>query len=144
MQRDVSGLVQTVDSTFTGPLNRFLHASLQLQALRECTSRHDVEKALTNFPARIADVYVATWNRIESQPVSKASLARRVLLWVVYSTRSLTVEELRYAVAVSPDTLKFERTLLVPLDTLMSACCGLLVLEKETKVARLVREFFLQ
>ncbi|KAH6901135.1 ankyrin repeat-containing domain protein [Coprinopsis sp. MPI-PUGE-AT-0042] len=116
----------------------FLHASLQLQALRECTSRSDVEKTLHDFPPQIKDVYLQTWTRIVSQPSGKASLAASVLAWVLYATRSLTVEELRHAVASSLDTYSFEKTRLVSAEVMVGVCCGLLAIEKETGLVRLV------
>ena len=124
------------------PLNRFLHASLQLQALRECSTRHDVEKALNDFPVRIADVYTRTWNRILNQPSSRSSLAINVLVWVVFSSQSLTHEELRHAISISHETFQLEPHRMAPLETLVSACCGLLVVEEETGIVRLVRKLF--
>ena len=138
----MSGLARIFSMIFFDQEFRFLHASLHLQALRECTSRHDLEKALNSFPPQISDVYVETWNRIVNQPPGRATLAMRVLPWLAYAARPLTIEELLYAVAVNADTHKFERTRRVPLETLVGACCGLLVIESETKVARLVREFW--
>ncbi|KAH6897701.1 hypothetical protein BKA70DRAFT_747842 [Coprinopsis sp. MPI-PUGE-AT-0042] len=116
----------------------FLHASLQLQALRECTSRSDVEKTLHDFPPQIKDVYIQTWTRIASQPSGKASLAASVLAWVLYATRSLTIEELRDAVASSLDTYSFEKTRLVSAEVMIGVCGGLLAIEKETGLVRLV------
>jgi hypothetical protein len=65
----------------------------------------------------------------------------KALVWVVYATRSLTVEELRHAVATNPDTYKFEARRLVAKEIIIGACCGLLTIEKESNFVRLVREF---
>jgi hypothetical protein len=119
---------------------RFLHASLQLQALRECTNRQDVETALMHFPPQIKDVYIQTWTRITSQPSGKASLAVNVLTWVTYATRSLTIEELRHAIASCPETYSFDQKRLVTVEMIVAVCCGLLAIEKETDIVRLVRE----
>ncbi|KAH6884774.1 hypothetical protein BKA70DRAFT_136878 [Coprinopsis sp. MPI-PUGE-AT-0042] len=115
----------------------FLHASLQLQALRECTSRHELDKTLKDFPPQIKDVYVRTWTRIIEQGSTKADLAMKALVWVVYATRSLNIEELQYAVATDPDAHEFEAHRLVPAETLIGVCCGLLTIEKESKIVRL-------
>ncbi|KAH6911212.1 hypothetical protein BKA70DRAFT_1560343 [Coprinopsis sp. MPI-PUGE-AT-0042] len=116
----------------------FLHASLQMQALRECTNRHELETTLKDFPRRIKDVYIQTWTRIVNQPSAKVSLALNVLVWVLYATRSLTVSELRHAVVSSPDTHKLDLRRLAPAETLVSVCCGLLVHEQGTDIIRLV------
>ncbi|KAH6911281.1 hypothetical protein BKA70DRAFT_56221 [Coprinopsis sp. MPI-PUGE-AT-0042] len=116
----------------------FLHASLQLDALRCCTSVHNIHKTLEDFPARIEDVYQQTWNRILDLPADAAVLATRVLLWVLCATRSLKIEELRHFVAVCPDTDKIEPDRLVDEATLMSLCRGLVNVEETTRLVRFV------
>lgn len=112
-----------------------------MQALKECTNRHELNQTLEEFPEKIADVYVQTWNRIINQSPGKVTLATNVLVWVLYATRSLTVDELRHAVATCPDTHKVEPHRLPPIETLLSICCGLLVSELETGIVRIVRKF---
>ncbi|KAH6884739.1 hypothetical protein BKA70DRAFT_136409 [Coprinopsis sp. MPI-PUGE-AT-0042] len=123
----------------------FLHASLHLQALQECTSRQELDRTLEEFPAKIADVYARTWNRILNQGLGKALLAMNVLRWVVFATRSLAIEELRHAIASCPDTHNYEPSRLVAPQTLVGVCCGLILIEKETRQVRLIippRPFF--
>ncbi|KAH6884778.1 ankyrin repeat-containing domain protein [Coprinopsis sp. MPI-PUGE-AT-0042] len=67
----------------------FLHASLRLQALRECTSRHELNKTLEDFPPQIKDVYVQTWNRIINQAPGKVSLATNALAWCLHGLVTL-------------------------------------------------------
>ncbi|KAH6909763.1 hypothetical protein BKA70DRAFT_1425484 [Coprinopsis sp. MPI-PUGE-AT-0042] len=116
----------------------FLHASLQLAALREYTSIHEVKGALASFPTDIKDLYRQTWQRILAQAPGKASLARNALTWVLYATRSLTVQELREVVATCPDTHKFAPDRLVPESVLVGLCQGLVAVEEETQLVRLV------
>jgi hypothetical protein len=117
--------------------------SLQLALLRECTNLHDVKKTLVSLPADINKLYRDTLQRIRAQPPGKAQLARDVLVWVVFASRSLTIEELQEAVAICPDTHKFERDRLVPEATLIGACHGLVAVEETTRLVRLVREWML-
>jgi hypothetical protein len=119
---------------------RFLHASLQLDALVECKSPQAVRRTLQSFPSRIQDVYLRTWERILKHGDDDAMLAKTVLLWVLYGSRSMTIEELERAVATCPVTHKFEPGRLVPGATLMSLCRGLVVMEEESHLVRLVRE----
>ncbi|KAH6884738.1 hypothetical protein BKA70DRAFT_136376 [Coprinopsis sp. MPI-PUGE-AT-0042] len=116
----------------------FLHASLHLDALKECMTTECVEKTLKEFPPGIADVYAKTWTRIMKQSSKKAHLAKSVFVWVTHATRSLTVDELRHAVARCTDTFKFDSTLMVPAETLVSVCCGLIIIEKESGLVRLL------
>ncbi|KAH6884769.1 hypothetical protein BKA70DRAFT_136865 [Coprinopsis sp. MPI-PUGE-AT-0042] len=116
----------------------FLHAFLQMQALQECTNRQELNETLEGFPEKIADVYTQTWERITNQADGKVALATKALVWVLYAMRSLTVDELRHAVATCPDAHRVELGRLAPVETLISVCCGLLVLEQETSIVRLV------
>jgi ankyrin repeat domain-containing protein 50 len=114
--------------------------SLQLALLRECTNLHDIRKTLATLPVNINEFYRETWQRIVDQAPGKVRLARDVLAWVLFATRSLTIEELREAVAICPDTHKFERNRLVEEATLIGACHGLVTVEATTRLVRLVRE----
>ncbi|KAH6904762.1 hypothetical protein BKA70DRAFT_1565435 [Coprinopsis sp. MPI-PUGE-AT-0042] len=116
----------------------FLHASLQLAALRECTSVHEVEQTLAAFPTDIEDLYLQTWQRILAQSPSKALLARNALTWVVHATRSLTIWDLQQALATSPDAHKFVPDRLIQKDVLIGLCHGLLNVEEKTQLVRLV------
>ncbi|KAH6909937.1 hypothetical protein BKA70DRAFT_1425651 [Coprinopsis sp. MPI-PUGE-AT-0042] len=51
----------------------------------------------------------------------------------------MRVEELERAVATSPETHKFEASRLVSGATLMSLCRGLITVEEESQLVRLVR-----
>ncbi|KAH6889059.1 hypothetical protein BKA70DRAFT_885720 [Coprinopsis sp. MPI-PUGE-AT-0042] len=116
----------------------FLHASLQLDALGKCFSAQDVRDTLKAFPSSIEDVYHQTWSRISNEGRKHASLAQAALIWVLNASRSMTIDELERAVATSPDTHKFEPGRLVPGATLISLCGGLITVEEESRLVRLV------
>ncbi|KAH6911293.1 hypothetical protein BKA70DRAFT_1424037 [Coprinopsis sp. MPI-PUGE-AT-0042] len=116
----------------------FLHASLQLDALSDCTSVSDVERTLEDFPHCIEDVYQRTWNRILNEAPSRTRLAQQILVWVLCATRSLKIEELRRVIATCPNTHMFDSNRLVDEGTLISLCRGLVNVEEETKLVRFV------
>ena len=117
-----------------------MHASLQLDAVSRCSSAQDILDTLKAFPSDIKDVYHQTWSRILNNTPNNVRLAKTVLVWVSYAARSMTIEELRHAVATHPDTHKFERKRLVSPALLLSLCCGLVTVEEETKLVRLIRK----
>lgn len=121
---------------------RFLQASFHVDALRECMSTYSLEQTLQDFPSDIKGVYAMIWTRILKQPPEKVLLARDALAWVVHATRSLTIEEIRHAVASCTDTFKFDSSRLTPIEKLVDACCGLVTIEKESSLVRLVRKGF--
>ncbi|KAH6911302.1 ankyrin repeat-containing domain protein [Coprinopsis sp. MPI-PUGE-AT-0042] len=116
----------------------FLHASLQLDALRECTSLHEVETVLKDFPPRIESVYRLTWDRILNQTPRKTLLAKNVIVWVMTATVPLTVEQLQNVAARCPESHKFEASRLVSPHMLLDVCHGLLVVEEHTNIVQLV------
>ncbi|KAH6905407.1 hypothetical protein BKA70DRAFT_1504594 [Coprinopsis sp. MPI-PUGE-AT-0042] len=116
----------------------FLHASLQLATLRECTNIREIKNTLATFPTNIEDLYRKTWQRILDLAPAKSLLARNALTWVVHTTRSLTIEELLKAMATCPDTHRFEQDCLVQEETLIGLCHGLVAVEEKTRLVRLV------
>jgi hypothetical protein len=121
---------------------RFLHASLQMDALRECFNLGEVRRVIEAFPSSIEAVYLHTWHRIVDRNPSRVSLAKSVLLWVLYASRPITIEELERAVATSSKTYKFQPDEVVPGMHLVALCRGLLTFEEESSIVRLVRKFF--
>ncbi|KAH6892728.1 hypothetical protein BKA70DRAFT_839284 [Coprinopsis sp. MPI-PUGE-AT-0042] len=116
----------------------FLHASLQLDALRGCASVYAVEKTLEDFPRQIDKVYRQTWERIQDQAPDMFAVAKNALVWVLCATRSLTIEELCHAIATCPVTHKFDPNRLVDTATLMGLCRGLVNVEEVTNIVRFV------
>ncbi|KAH6873711.1 hypothetical protein BKA70DRAFT_281942 [Coprinopsis sp. MPI-PUGE-AT-0042] len=145
--RDLEILLEKVDPSLRAEIisqvkskcgGMFLHASLQLDALCECATAHEVRQTLEEFPLNIQDVYRQTWQRILEQRSSHVLLAKTALVWVLNSSRSMTIEELERAVATSPETYKFERDRLAPGEALIAFCRGLVILEEESRLVRLV------
>ncbi|KAH6908086.1 ankyrin repeat-containing domain protein [Coprinopsis sp. MPI-PUGE-AT-0042] len=118
----------------------FLHAALQIELVRRCTSLKSVMKQLDAMPAKLEEMYTLTVQRIEKQfdDPDYADLAKRALLWVIYSEEPLTLEELRYAVACTDENEPFDETDVVPESTLLSACAGLISTEGKRHTPRLI------
>ncbi|KAH6903969.1 ankyrin repeat-containing domain protein [Coprinopsis sp. MPI-PUGE-AT-0042] len=117
---------------------KFLHAKLQLEALRNCMSILDVEETLEGFPTDINLIYMKTWERILAQPPKQSNLAKLVLLWITHAHGEITIDLLRRAVATSPETYGFDTKRMVPEALLLSVCCGLVSVDKKTKLVRLI------
>jgi hypothetical protein len=100
----------------------------------------EVDRTLEAFPSSIRDVYIQTWDRIVQRNPTRIALAKSVLLWVLYASRPMSLEELERAVATSPETYKFQPNEVVPGNSLVALCRGLVTLEEESGVVRLVRK----
>ncbi|KAH6912483.1 hypothetical protein BKA70DRAFT_1144339 [Coprinopsis sp. MPI-PUGE-AT-0042] len=107
----------------------FLHASLMVEAVRHCTNSRQIMEKLNKLPPKLDVLYDEAFERIEMQPEEHAALAKCVLLWVAYAYRSLTVDDLRYAVASNPSVDWKAPENLVPESLLVSVCCGLITVE---------------
>ncbi|TFK21257.1 hypothetical protein FA15DRAFT_560298, partial [Coprinopsis marcescibilis] len=114
----------------------FLVASLQLEMLRDCLTVKDLRATLERLPAGVHDMYETTMDRIERQP--NANIAKSILLWLLHGRRSLTMEELQCAIAACPETYQYDPERIVDEDSVLSLCCGLVTLDPESKLVRLV------
>ncbi|KAH6902858.1 ankyrin repeat-containing domain protein [Coprinopsis sp. MPI-PUGE-AT-0042] len=118
----------------------FLHASLMVEAISHCFSAGHVMEQLDKLPAKLGVLYEASFSRIEAQPKERAALAKRVLVWVAYAYRPLTVEELQHAVARDQEVDWQTPERLVRESLLVSVCCGLVAAEgnQPNRIIRLV------
>jgi hypothetical protein len=108
----------------------------------------DLTEAIDELPEELDDVYDTIMERIDSQdPLRKRQLrkkrglaARMALTWLTYAKESFTFEVLQHAIAVSvnPDLSELDADDLIDVDVLLASCLGLVVLNKEDKVIRLV------
>lgn len=121
----------------------FLLARLHMDTLSGARTRADLEDDLTSLPSGkdgLSQTYFEAIERIRSQDKRDANLAERILAWLCYCARPLTVDELRYALTVNFD--KNEKDLnedrLLPGEDILSLCGGLVLIDTNTSELRLV------
>ncbi|TFK16757.1 hypothetical protein FA15DRAFT_629219 [Coprinopsis marcescibilis] len=118
----------------------FLVASLQLEMLGSCINIKSLDTALQALPVGVNAMYEATMERINGGPAPE--LALRALTLLAYACKSLKMDDLLHALAVETEPFKYDSDLLVDPDTVLSACCGLITFEPETKLVRLVCMYY--
>ncbi|EAU90021.1 ankyrin repeat domain-containing protein 52 [Coprinopsis cinerea okayama7 len=112
----------------------FLHAALQIEFVQHCLSIADLEQALDSLPTDLHDIYSQALKRINDQPKRNANLAKHVLLWLVFGREALSFPDLQHALGLTlPDYRDG-----VDKEALASICCGLVTVEAETDLVRLV------
>src|SRR5437879_1026367 len=79
----------------------------------------------------LKDVYGATVDRIKKLGVEKARLGMAVLMWISHSERLLQLDELLHALAVERGSTDLDSEKIPSVETLMSCCLGLVVIDKE-------------
>jgi hypothetical protein len=117
---------------------RFLLAQLQRDSLAKKHNRRDIRKALENLPKELNDIYDEAMQRISSQDEDDARLAERVLYWISYALRPLTVIEVQHAIAAESGDEDFDEDALPDEDVLVSVCAGLVTIDQQSKIIRLV------
>ena len=103
-------------------------------------SIREVRTALDNLPEEMDDTYDEAMERIERQDDNRKQLARRVLSWIIYVVRPLSVKELQHALAVVPDSTNIDSNDIIDDEILTSVCSGLVVIDEERNVIGLVRK----
>ncbi|KKO99367.1 hypothetical protein THAR02_08530 [Trichoderma harzianum] len=96
----------------------------------------------------LAHAYEQAMSRINGQQSGWKELAHNVLLWIVCAERQLTTTELQHALAVEIDELELDKENLPSIQDMVSACAGLVTVDYESNVIRLVhyttQEYFNQ
>ena len=124
-------------------LARFLLARLHMDSLIGKHTVAAVRKALQNLPREVDETYDDAWQRIERQNEDDRELAKRVFCWITYACRPLTVDELQHALAITPDMTEMDADNIIDEEILTSVCAGLVVIDEERRIIRLVRMYLL-
>ena len=103
-----------------------------------------MKNALTSLPDGLNNTYDETIDRIDSQHPDHAILARKVLYWVFYAFRPLTMLELQHALAVETGDTNLDEDNIPEEEMLLSVCNGLVTYEKEGDFLALVHYTFQQ
>ncbi|KAJ6521454.1 hypothetical protein DFH09DRAFT_215565 [Mycena vulgaris] len=116
----------------------FLLAKLHIDSL---TTKHTVKAvraALSNMPDDLDSTYDEVVDRINRQSEDDKTLAWRTISWVTNAKRPLRPSELREALAVEPGTIELDPDNRLDMDTILSVCAGLIVINEADKRVRLI------
>ncbi|KAJ7328867.1 hypothetical protein DFH08DRAFT_940510 [Mycena albidolilacea] len=116
----------------------FLLAKLHIESLSSKNTIKTVREALKALPKNLNDSYNEAMNRIESQNEEDRNIAHSALTWVVNAKRPLTVAELQVALAIEPDDRHLDDDNLLDIEIILSVCAGLVILDEQSNVVRLV------
>src|ERR1700735_5543159 len=119
---------------------RFLLARLHMDSLLQKFTARQVREALKEFPQGMNATYDEAMARIEQQTAERSQLAKRVLSWITYAFKPLSVEEIQHALAVELETTCLDFDNIIDEETLTAVCAGLVVIDKQRPIIRLVRE----
>lgn len=120
---------------------RFLLAQLHIDSLVDKTSPKAIKNALLQLPrgSEALDLaYSEAVERINGQKPGFKDLAKQVLSWITTTQRPLSVQELQHAIAIEPQTVALDHDNISDIEEMLSACAGLVVVDQESNIVRLV------
>lgn len=117
---------------------RFLLAQLYFDSLAVQDNRRDLRSALRKLPEGLDETYDEAMRRIQRQTSIQSKRAYMVLAWISYSFRPLHVEELQHALSVEAGDASFDEEALPDIDSIISVCGGLVAIDGESSIIRLV------
>ncbi|KAI3316755.1 ankyrin repeat-containing domain protein [Xylariaceae sp. AK1471] len=116
----------------------FLLAALQARQLRSAASVREILELLQSLSHKIDEQYSMYFDRVRLHP--RSNLALQAIQWVSCTYRPLRVPELLEALAIRPDDLDFDPTGMIAVDKIIQAAGGLLVLDADSNIIRLVHD----
>ncbi|KAJ7453162.1 hypothetical protein FB451DRAFT_1100503 [Mycena latifolia] len=116
----------------------FLLAKLHTDSIVTKHTVKAVRDALTNMAGDLNSTYDEVMERINLQSEEDKALAWRALSWVTNAKRPLRPSELREALAVEHGTAALDPDNLLDIDTILSVCAGLVVINQADKRIRLI------
>ncbi|KAH6890071.1 ankyrin repeat-containing domain protein [Coprinopsis sp. MPI-PUGE-AT-0042] len=130
LQKQDGAREKVVQRIIANSRGMFLHATLQSESIRHCTSVEGVFSRLEQLPLAMDQLYEQTVQRIEAQSAEYSSLAKRALMWVLFAKRTLSLNELSHAVRFTGKSVDSPLEPTPDGKILMAVCCGLLTHER--------------
>ncbi|KAI4245553.1 MAG: hypothetical protein LQ352_006542, partial [Teloschistes flavicans] len=117
----------------------FLAAKLHMDSLATKASVKTLKRAVRNLSGTLNDLYDNAMQRVQATPSPEFRvLAEEALHWVAFTYRPLHVVQLLVALAIEPGEECFDPDGCPSVGLVLDICAGLLILDEQSKVVRLV------
>lgn len=116
----------------------FLLPALQIRTILDQITKADVKRTLLHLSTNLTQAFQSTIQRISNLSDTRRDLAFRTLMWISYARRPLTVSELQHAMALRLEDTDIDRDNFPSVRTLVDCCCGLVEVDHESSIIRLV------
>jgi hypothetical protein len=113
-------------------------AKLHTDLLAEQLTERDLHSALEQLPEDLNKAYGNVMNRISSQNEKRRHLAMTTLKWITYAKEPLETGALQHALAITPDSTEINEKDLIDIEQLISFCVGIVSIDHESGIIRLV------
>ncbi|KAK5056122.1 hypothetical protein LTR84_012675 [Exophiala bonariae] len=128
-------ILQTLCNNANG---MFLLPALQIRTILDQITKADVKRTLRNLSTSLTAAFQSTIERISGLSTTRRELAFRTLMWISHARRPLDVRELQHAMAIRLEDPDLDRDNIPSLRTLLDCCCGLVEVDRESNIIRLV------
>ncbi|KAF2493616.1 ankyrin, partial [Lophium mytilinum] len=120
----------------------FLLARLHMDLLERKAkrSRWAVNEAITELPKTLDQTYGDALLRIRTQHPEDVELALRALQWVYFAREPLSLKDFQYAMVIVAGDTDIQQDRVDEPEYVISACAGLIQLDREAQVVRPVHE----
>jgi hypothetical protein len=113
-------------------------AQLHVGLISKKRTRRDIISSLEELPEELDGVYDDIMSRIRSQERDDVKLATRILEWITFAKEPLKDITVQHAVATVSKGTDIEDDDLILVDDLVSTCAGMVTLDRESGIIRLV------
>src|SRR5271154_6457625 len=111
-----------------------------MELLARLVTPNRIRAALDKLPEKLPDAYEEVMGRIDRQDEDQRTMAVTALTWIAHAKERLKVDVLLHVIAVclEPKRTDVNESDLVDVELLLSSCAGLVIVNKEDRVIRLV------
>src|ERR1700738_3713265 len=104
-------------------MNRFLMAEAQLNYVSKFKSNRKIKSALqSSVPEELFVLYDDIMETISAHDRGSEGIAQKVLSWIFYAKRPLTMTELREAIEVCDEDVSLEEQNLMQVEAIIEEC----------------------
>lgn len=129
----------SITTTIVGRINgMFLIAVLHMNSLAKEDNIRDLKECLQRLPEDLDRTYDDALERIKNLDSRRIARAEQVLKLINCAKRPLKLEEMQQALSIREGDTFLDTDALPGADSLISTCCGLVVVEDESQIVRLV------
>ena len=120
---------------------RFLLTALQMDRIFDTRTIKGIKSALSSMPGQLDELYREALVRIQTQSGNDEELGMRILSWITHAKRPLSVNELRYGLAIEYSDIQedgeFDEDNVLSSGSLADVCAGLVIIDSNSQVVRL-------
>jgi hypothetical protein len=113
-------------------------AQLHIGMIAKKRTQKAISAALDQLPEELDAVYDDMMNRICDQEKDDVKFAMTILGWITFAKEPLKDVMVQHAVAVSPKSTDIDDDDLIDVEELVSICAGMVTLDRESGIIRLV------